>query len=319
MAPAHHPIDPTRTARGAVLIAVSAALVLAVAAPSLGAAAEPDVVPDSILAAHARMGAEGAPTHPCLDRGTLLLSGGGIGDAAAARRFRDLSGGAGGRLVIVPTAGVDPADPASARAIGERIARRLGVASVTVLHAASRLEADASGFAGPLRDATGVWISSGDGARLVDTYMGTRAETALIAFLAGGGVVAGSAAGAMVWGSEVLMYRTHPGAEGFEIRRPEDLIHGELRGTTFGLLRRTVLAAHFTRYDVGPSLVRAVGGAPSLLGIGLDDESAVEVHDGVLTVLGRGRVHVFDARHPGEAPLILKPGALYDLRRRVEF
>jgi len=65
--------------------------------------------------------------------------------------------------------------------------------------------------------------------------------------------------------------------------------------------------------------VRAVGGAPSLLGIGLDDESAVEVHDGVLTVLGRGRVHVFDARHPGEAPLILKPGALYDLRRRVEF
>jgi cyanophycinase len=197
------------------------------------------------------------------------------------------------------------------------MARSLGVAHVEVLHTFSRKQADSPAFVEPLRHATGVWITGGAGNWLVDSYMGTRTETELIALLARGGVVAGSSAGALIWGSKVLVYRARPGAPVFENDRPEDLAIGNLHENAFGLLRNVLIAPHFTEFGTVTSMERFLPANPGFLGIGIDEDTALEVHGEVGNVLGRGAVTVFDGRGAGAPPVALKSGARYDLRKRV--
>ncbi len=296
-----------------------AALALALAIASLAAPAGAGTVPDSLLLARRQDAATPPGTHPALEHGHLLLAGGYPGERDAIARFLHLAGGAGGRIVVVPSAGADANDVHEAERIAERMRQRFGVRTVRVLHARSRSEADSPVFTAPLGDATGVWVTGGDGARLVASYLGTRTERALLAVLARGAVVAGSGAGAAVWGSQVLVYAHPEGADPAAPRRADELVTGDPRATTFGWLRRTVVVPHFSRGDAEAALRRAVGDDPALLGIGLDDDAAVEVHGGVMRPIGHGTAYVVDAREPGMTPIELHDGGRFDLVRRVAF
>ncbi len=290
------------------------------AAAGSGQAAAPvarDTAPDSVYRAHVRPASRVSSVDPSLRKGTLLLVGGGAGGADINARFIQLAGGPDARIVIIATAAINSADPAVIRETGERMARLVGAKNFVLLHTTSRREADSPEFIEPLRHATGVWITGGEASWLIDSYMGTRTESELIAVLDRGGVVAGSSAGALIWGSKVLLYRAHPGASMFAIQKPEDVVIGDVRETTIGLLRNVLVAPHFTEFQSQSSMERLIPANPGLLGIGIDEDTALEVHADVGRAFGHGAVTVFDGRHPGTKPLVLRNGARYDILRRV--
>jgi len=79
--------------------------------------------------------------------------------------------------------------------------------------------------------------------------------------------------------------------------------------------RQVVVAPHFAEFRLQPSLVKMVTTRPQLLGIGIDEATALEVHGEVGTVLGRGHVTIVTGAN--QAPQVLAAGARYDLGRRA--
>jgi cyanophycinase len=64
-----------------------------------------------------------------------------------------------------------------------------------------------------------------------------------------------------------------------------------------GLLPGVIVDQHFDQRARYGRLMSMVAGSPDLIGIGIDEDTAAEIHDGrLLTVLGSGAVFVIDAR-----------------------
>ena len=275
-------------------------------------------VPDSVLAQHAVRNDTSSSTMESLRKGTLFLVGGGPRQDDLTARFLKLVGGPSARVVVIPTASVEPDDSSGEAPRAADWARALGLSSVTMLHTASRKEADSEAFVEPLRHATGVWLGGGESGRILASYLGTRTERELLALLGRGGAIGGTSAGALVWGSERMVFHARADHNPYQMGRPEDLVVGDPRGVCFGVLRNVLIATHFTELQMQPSVERALSANPGLLAIGIDEATALEIHGDVCTVLGRANVTIFDGRdHDGHSLLLLKDGARYDLLKRV--
>lgn len=277
------------------------------------------LAPDSVYRAHAVPPGSMSSVAPCLARGTLLLVGGGASQPEIVHRFVALCGGTGARVVDIPTGSMDlTAEQAAAHAAG--LARSFGLAHVTALHTASRDTADSEAFVEPLEHATGVWIEGGEARALLHSYMGTRTERALIALLDRGGVIGGTSAGALIWGSRAMVFEAHPGMSQWRLMTPDNLAPADLHDTTIGALRNVLIAPHFTEFKLQPVAAKLAAADPGLLQIGIDQDTAVEVHGDVATVLGLETVSIYDGRqHEDGAPArVLRAGQRYDLvNRRV--
>jgi len=270
-----------------------------------------ETAPDSVFRAHAPAKGEAVSIAACVQKGTLLLVGGGATQADLDRRFVELAGGGKARIVTTPTAAIDDTNPASL----ERWADLPGLGHAPTLHTLSRREADSDAFVAPLRQATGVWIPGGEASWLLDSYLGTRTERALIGVLERGGVVGGTSAGAVVWASTLMSFRQDTASRALQLMRVENLMIGDLHGTGFALLRNVSIAPHMDAFHLEPSLRRMVAEIPGLLGIGIDEATALEVHGDVGRVLGRGNVTIY-AGGIDRPPVVLKEGARYDLVHR---
>ena len=181
--------------------------------------------------------------------------------------------------------------------------RRSG-GTLTVLHTRDRKVADSEAFTAPLRAATAVFIDGGRQWRLVDAYRGTRTETALRAVLDRNGLISGTSAGATIQGSYLI--RGSPQSNKI-LMAP-----GYERG--FGYLSNVVIDQHVTQRGRERDLSVVVAAHPGLLGIGIDESTAVIVQGNTMTVIGRGMVRITDGTdHDGAPFYTLKPGARFDL------
>jgi cyanophycinase len=200
--------------------------------------------------------------------GALFICGGGELPAAVRDHFVQLAGGARARIVVIPTASRKADTPEGARVLLPWKGQK--VASVVLLHTRSRAQANDPGFLKPLTEATGVWITGGDQRLLTAAYLGTAVLDEIKKVLARGGVVGGTSAGAAVM-SRVMI------AGGSQ--RPEIDIG-------FGLLGQVIVDQHFHQRNRLGRLQAALAEHPELVGLGVDEETAVVVRDGTLTVLG---------------------------------
>src|SRR5262249_13414274 len=133
------------------------------------------------------------------------------------------------------------------------------VASVVLLHAHSREEADRPDFVKPLALATGVWLSGGDQSRLAAVYHGTAVEKELVRLLGRGGVIGGPAAGASILGA-LMITGGNPAAR---------------VGEAFGLLPGVVIDQHFSQRNRLGRLLRVLADNPRYVGLGIDEQTAV--------------------------------------------
>jgi aminobenzoyl-glutamate utilization protein B len=241
--------------------------------------------------------------------GALVLDGG-ARTPEAIRAFVALAGGPDAEYVLIPTAIESEPDAAELERQRLEFAEAFGVSHVTVLHTRDRALADAEAFAAPLEKARGVWFNGGRQWRLVDAYLGTRTQRAIEGVLARGGVVGGHSAGATIQGS----YLVRGAREGNHILMAKGYEEG------FGYLRGVAVDQHLLPRGRQDDLVAVIKARPNLLGIGLDEPSAIVVKGDRFLVIGRSVVGIYDGRdHEGKPYYFLTPGEQFDLhtRRRV--
>lgn len=237
-------------------------------------------------------------------KGALVIVGGGKIPPSISDRFIRLAGGPGAKFVYIPTAAEDQTLNQS----GDESPRLFGLRHVTVLHTRDRNEADTEAFVAPLRQANGVWIGGGRQWRLVDSYLDTRTHRELLAVLARGGVIGGSSAGASIQAS----YLVRGAREGNQVMMAKGYELG------FGLLKNVAIDQHLNTRRRENDLSTVVAAHPALLGIGLDESTAIVVEGDRFAVIGAGQVAITDGKeHGGRQHYFLSPGNWFDLRARA--
>jgi cyanophycinase len=229
-----------------------------------------------------------------------MIGGGKI--VKSVRRLADvLAGGSNSSWVTIPTAAED-SQLKVALSYGNlpAILRR----HFRILHTREREEADSESFIEALRGATAVWFCGGRQWRLVDAYAGTRTERAIRGVLERGGIIAGSSAGATIQGS----YLVRGAPEGNHIM----MSPGHEKG--FGYLHNVAIDQHIDTRGREQDLAKVIARHPTLLGLGLDEGTAVLVQGNVASVLGVGRALITDGQSHNSFPFLeLTVGERYDL------
>ena len=224
--------------------------------------------------------------------GHLVIIGGGSRPANVTQRFIQLAGGgAAARLVVIALASED-VDTTAKHAVEEFQA--LGVSRVEALPAAPE-EAERV-----LRQVTGVYMSGGDQQRLVDEMARIKALDALQGVWRRGGVIAGTSAGAAVMSARMITGEERGLAT--EDERFRSIQAGRIATTNgFGFLTNAIVDQHFIARKRSNRLFSAILEQPQLLGIGIDESTAVIVDpDQRCEVLGDRSVMLIDARHAGQ-------------------
>ena len=275
--------------------------------PSVSGPARPAVV--LLALAFVLAGCSSATPPPASDasgapKGTLLIVGGGPIPDAIVERFVALAGGAGrARIVIFPMAS-ESEDAGVAMA---EHCRKLGAAAerVVLTHA----EADSESAARRLDGVTGIWFGGGDQSRLTAALLHTPVEAAIAERYRAGAVVGGTSAGAavmttpMITGDERKPGGSRPpekdSTDAFMTIARENVVTAD----GFGLLPGVVIDQHHVRRRRNNRLLSVILENPSLVGIGIDESTALEVGPaGAWKVLGESVAVVYDARGAAITP-----------------
>lgn len=231
-----------------------------------------------------------APPAPATRRSGHLIAVGGAEDRERdrliLRRFVELSGGPRARLLVLTAAS---ADPEGSWAGYQRVFAELGAQHVEPIDFRSADEAHDPAAVERLLAADGIYISGGDQRRLMAALWETPAARALHrAFHLRGACIGGTSAGAAALSRQML-------AIGEPALRPyRDAVSLDIG---LGLLAYAIIDQHFNeRHRLG-RLLSAVALRPDLLGVGIDEDTALVIERGrAIEVLGNGAVTLLDGR-----------------------
>ena len=240
------------------------------------------------------------------ENGSLVIVGGAMQDPAIVQRFIDLAGGPDAPIVLIPTAGGGEEYDQFYR--GLAAFRNQGAKKLTVLHTYDPAEADTDEFVEPLKEARGVWFGGGRQWRLVDAYGGTKTEAAIREVLDRGGVIGGSSAGASIQGSYLARGDT----------RTNTIMMGD-HEEGFGYVKNVAIDQHVLRRNRQFDLIEIIEARPELLGIGLDENTAIVVQGDSFEVIGASYVLIFDnQKMVGDSGhfYFLAPGDRYNMATR---
>lgn len=247
------------------------------------------------------------PPVPSVSGGALVIVGGGGVPGAALRAFIQAAGGPDGLIVIIPTA---MPDPIPGRLAEVTLFRRAGARNIAVLHARTPGEAEQPAFLDVLRRAGGVWFGGGRQWRLVDAYEDTKVHDLFREVLGRGGAIGGSSAGASIQADYLV--------RGNPLGNRQMMAEGYERG--LGFLPGVAIDQHFAQRGRLPDMTRLKAAFPQLLGIGIDESTALIVRGHVARVVGRHAVRFYHRRKPTGAGQsdhqVVRAGQRYDLRAR---
>lgn len=219
--------------------------------------------------------------------GTLVLIGGACdprGEALNAFIER-AHGRDGGRIVGITTASSDP------RGAAEEWTADFALAGATRTEfpiLVTRDQAQDPRIAEMIRHADGIFLGGGDQVHLVATLGGSRVERAIREAFSEGAVICGTSAGAAALTETILA-----GGEPDDYGQMQDL-H---LGSGFGVLGfRAVIDTHFAQRRRLQRLFMVVARNPEMIGLGIDEDTAMVVHGHLGAVVGRGSVTFVDGR-----------------------
>jgi cyanophycinase len=166
-----------------------------------------------------------------------------------------------------------------------RVFNDLGVKDIAHLYIAERSECADEEKLGVFDDVGGVFFSGGDQLRISSQIGDTEFETRIQKIYRNGGVIAGTSAGASVMGETMLL--RGPNSESHRI--------GDLHlAPGLRLVRNVIIDQHFAERGRIGRLLGAVAINPRILGIGIDEDTAIVVQGHEFRVLGSGAVYVID-------------------------
>jgi cyanophycinase len=221
--------------------------------------------------------------------GHLLMIGGAeekLRQRQILTRFVALAGGAEARVVVISTAS-SLGDEATELYIS--LFRQMGIHDVRGMRPLVREDANDRRLVAQVDDATAIFMTGGNQLRLSSVIGGTALGRAIIERHRHGAIVAGTSAGASAIASHMVAFGTS-GAT------PKQRMTQMSAG--LGLLPGVLIDQHFEQRNRFGRLLALIAQSPSLLGIGVDEDTAALVSPkGILEVLGKGSVTVLDPAH----------------------
>jgi cyanophycinase len=218
-----------------------------------------------------------------------------------------LAGGDDASIAIIATAS------AVHNMVGQRYAElflSMGVAEAEVLRLQNRRDAQQTDTLLQLDSASGIFLTGGDQLKLTAVLGGTPIAQKLRQRYQEGCIIAGTSAGASAAAEHMLAY----GSSGIPPRKAMMQFAPGL-----GLLQGVVIDQHFGARGRAGRLMTAIAHNPDLLGVGLDEDTAIEIAgNGWLAVLGSGAVMIIDGAEMSHTDIHLVPDhaplTIFDLR-----
>lgn len=189
----------------------------------------------------------------------------------------------GGRLIIATVASHEPEGYFDAY---RDAFSAIGVTDLIELYIDDRAEAADPAQTELLESAAGIFFTGGDQLRIVSQIGDTPLEASVRALHERGGVVAGTSAGASAQSETMLI-----GGSGDESYRIGD----RHMAPGLALIPDTIIDQHFAERGRIGRLLGAVAHNPRMLGIGIDEDSAIIVEGSQFEVIGSGAVTIVDA------------------------
>lgn len=200
--------------------------------------------------------------------------------------------------------------------------QRYKLKDVTELYTLSKKEANTPAFFKQIDNADAVYMTGGNQCYLTDAFLGTESLAALERLLKRGGLIGGASAGAQVQSSfmtrgdytkrAILGDKKHQ--EGFSfIKNSAFDVHVEERNRENHLLQL---------FGAKNSQLQNKGLNPlELLGVGIDQGTAIVVTQDQFKVTGSGQVYIFNLRDSKDEPdswtyQTLPSGSLFDMKLR---
>src|SRR5688500_6084078 len=232
-------------------------------------------------------------------KGRLLIVGGRedkIGGKVILRSLAQLVGN--GKLVVATLASEKPGEQ---WAEYEAALRGLGVRHVYHLRIESRADAESPKAIGVLEGATAIFFTGGDQLRLTSLIGDTPVFSRCYEIFANGGAIAGTSAGASVMSETMIV-----GGNGEASPRFGD---GLQLAPGFGFAKDMVIDQHFAERGRVGRLVGVVAQNPRILGVGIDENTAIEVEPfRRFRVLGDSSVYVLDGSDISETSVAADSG-----------
>lgn len=223
-------------------------------------------------------------------KGILFIIGGGKRPAYMIDKFVELSGKESANLVVIPMASSDPIDVAEYQ---KKQFEEHGAGKVKYVYCTLE-EANTDSIISKMDGCNSVFFSGGDQNRLTEALLNTKLLERIKEIYFNGGVIGGTSAGAavmskiMITGDELL---TDSSANAFSEIRADNIKHTE----GFGFIDNAIVDQHFIYRKRHNRLISLTLEYPKLLGIGIDESTAIIVKNKKFEVFGDYQVMIFDA------------------------
>jgi cyanophycinase len=226
---------------------------------------------------------------------TLIIIGGHEDKTGDKQILREVARRVGSGKLVVST--VASSEPEGIFEEYEKVFHDLGVRHLEKLEINHRAEATTEESRKKVAGAAGFFFTGGDQLKITSQIGDTPVYQELRNLHRRGAVIAGTSAGASVVCDTMLV-----GGEARESHRISDALH---MAPGLGFIRSMIIDQHFAERGRLGRLLGAVAQNPKTLGVGIDEDTAIVVHDAQrFTVLGSGAVYVVDARHVTYSNLI---------------
>ena len=220
------------------------------------------------------------------EKGPLIIIGGHEDKEGRRKILRTIAHAVGeGKLIIATIASHEPEGYFDTY---KKAFADLGVTNLVELYITERAESHRAEILAPLQDAAGIFFTGGDQLRISSQIGDTPIERLVRDIHDRGGLVAGTSAGASVM-SEIMLVK---GASG-ETHRIGDLN----MAPGLGLVPDAIIDQHFAERGRIGRLLGAVAQNPRVVGIGIDEDTAIVVRGDVFKVIGAGAVYIVDGAH----------------------
>ena len=218
-------------------------------------------------------------------RGQLVIIGGAEdreGDCKILREFLRCAGGVKARIVVMTAATRLPGEVGSDYV---NIFEKLGAQDVRVVDTDGRGDASKPDALQAIEQATGIFFTGGDQARITGCLKDTELDTAMHKRFSEGVVIGGTSAGAAMMPDMMII-------EGDSETNPR--VNTVEMGPGMGFLPGVVIDQHFAQRGRLGRLVTALALQPAVLGFGIDENTAIVVTGDEFEVIGESAVTIID-------------------------
>lgn len=151
------------------------------------------------------------------------------------------------------------------------------------MHTRDSAQANDDQFIKPIKTATGIFFNGGRQWRIADGFLSTKVHEEMFKLLDRGGVIAGSSAGATIQGSYLARRDTK-----------NNQIMVDDHETGLGFITNIAIDQHVLTRNRQFDMLDILKNRPELLGVGIDENTAIIVQGDTLEVIGKSYVLIFD-------------------------